>query len=454
MPVLTPGAQIHSFVLEKQVGVGKITTVWKAVHSISKVEVAIKAIRKDSINSQVSRTRLQREISVLKKIEHPFIADFFQVGEDQDHFFIFMEYVGHNNLLDHVNENGNLTEDQARRYFCQLVWALEYLHNEKHVVHRDLKCENILLDRHDNIRLVDFGLSNMFSDVAPQLNTACGSPAYAAPEMVLGKSYTKSADIWSLGVLLYAIVVGNLPFDEENVQRLLQKIVYSEISFPGCLTPQLIDLLQKMLCKEPTSRISLEGIKQHPWFSNSEFRIMVHESQLPGSSLDEGADNNDVAIDPNIIAKMVGMRIDCRQLHQSLLTGEFSDAVAVYRMLRRDKLTEYNSTLMRRIGTSMKTVPIRQMSRLKVHSASPAPGPHATGSGGEAGGIVPLPRVLPLRSGSKLTCVSPQLPGVVDSRRLTLPVGGAVNGARRMSRPVVLRTPAMAAAGSGSLEMP
>jgi serine/threonine protein kinase len=450
MVVLTPGAQIRSFVLEKQVGVGKMTTIWKAVHSISKVEVAIKAIDKDHIDNQVARTRLQREISLLKKIEHPFIADFFQVTEDHDYIYIITEYASHGSLLDHVNANGNLTEDQARRYFSQIIWALEYLHNEKHVVHRDLKCENILLDRYDNIRLVDFGLSNMFSDVAPQLNTACGSPAYAAPEMVLGKSYTKSADIWSLGVMLYAIVVGNLPFDEENVQRLLQKIVYTEVTYPPCLTPQLIDLLQKMMCKEPNSRITLEGIKQHPWFSSSEFRIMVHESQLADSSQDEETDTKDVGIDAAIISRMMSLRIDCRHLGQALLAGEFNETIAIYRLLRRDKLTEHNSNLMRRIGTSLKTTPFRQMSRIKVPGgATPSP------EGGGTPGLAPLPRVMPPRSTSKIVATTPSpTAGVDGARRLTLPAGGAVSGGRRMSRPVVLRTPAMAAAGSTSLEMP
>jgi serine/threonine protein kinase len=158
-------------------------------------------------------------------MHHPFVTELFQALDDDTNYYLVMEFVEHGNMLDYVNLNGRVNEDQARRFFTQLIWVLEYLHFERKVAHRDLKCENVLLDRYDNIRLIDFGLSTAFSDLNPQLATACGSPAYAAPEMVKGNQYTKSADIWSAGILLFAVCTGYLPFDDDNVERMLLKIV-------------------------------------------------------------------------------------------------------------------------------------------------------------------------------------------------------------------------------------
>jgi serine/threonine protein kinase len=205
--------------------------------------VAVKMIQKSGITSEFAQTRLEREKTFLKKMEQIFVAEFFQFMENDQNVFLVMEYVENGNLLNDVNTNGRLAEDQARCYFAQLVSVLEYLHNELKVAHCDLKCENVLLDRYNNIRVIDFGLSNQFTDIHPIFKTACGSPAYAAPEMVKGNPYTHAADIWSAGNLLFAIVVGWLPYDDDNMQRLLQKIVYTEVRYPAFMTPQLTDLL-------------------------------------------------------------------------------------------------------------------------------------------------------------------------------------------------------------------
>jgi serine/threonine protein kinase len=207
---LHAGYRVGAFILEERIGSGGFASVWRAHHVAANVAVAVKVIPKESIATPLARTRLTREITILRRLGHPFIAQLFEISQDADCHYLAMEYVENGNFLNHVNSNGRLSEDQARRYFSQLLWALDYLHTEHHVAHRDVKCENILLDRHLNIRVIDFGLSAQFTDVNPRLLTACGSPAYAAPEMVKGKPYTKAADIWSAGVLLFAIVAGYL----------------------------------------------------------------------------------------------------------------------------------------------------------------------------------------------------------------------------------------------------
>jgi serine/threonine protein kinase len=170
-------------------------------------------VLRSSLDCEEALTRFAREISLLKAMNHPFVAELFEIIEDAGSFYLVMELLEHGNMLEYVNGHGRLNEDQARRYFCEIISALDYLHNWRFVAHRDLKAENILLDRHNNVRLIDFSLSKQFSKAAPTLVTACGSPAYAAPEMIQGHSYTKAADIWSAGVCLFAMVAGHLPFE-------------------------------------------------------------------------------------------------------------------------------------------------------------------------------------------------------------------------------------------------
>ena len=178
---LTPGTRIGNYELQKVLGSGSFATAWRARHVITNTIVAVKVIEKSSINSQIAKTRFLREISLLKKFDHPFIAQFYEVIEDKTFYYLCMEFIQNGNLLDYVNTNGRLSEDTARRYFEELIFVLEYMHIEKKVAHRDLKCENVLLDRYFNLKVIDFGLANVFSESNPKLLTACGSPAYAAP---------------------------------------------------------------------------------------------------------------------------------------------------------------------------------------------------------------------------------------------------------------------------------
>ncbi|KAK8861080.1 hypothetical protein M9Y10_012775 [Tritrichomonas musculus] len=357
---MRPGFKIGNFVIEKNIGSGSFASVWAAQHVISKSPVAIKVIVKSSISSAVAVTRLQREIALLKQMEHPFIAEFFQVIENDEYYFLVMEYVQNGNLLDYVNNNGRLSEDQARRYFGQLVSVLEYLHEEKKVAHRDLKCENVLLDKYNNIRLIDFGLSNIFTDDSPELSTACGSPAYVAPEMILRNPYTISADIWSSGILLFAIIAGHLPFDDENVQRLLHKIVYSDVSYPSFMSAQLVDLLSKMLCKDPNNRITLEKIKEHPWFSPAEYSALqafVKSNRYQTANVNPN--------DWEIINQMTSLGVECHDLHQSLLNGEFNEKIALYRILLREKMVESMKDIMVKVQQQAQ-VPFKQANSIQA----------------------------------------------------------------------------------------
>ncbi|OHT14863.1 hypothetical protein TRFO_42868 [Tritrichomonas foetus] len=254
--------QIGDYMFGQSIGEGAFAKVRVGYHVPTKTKVAIKVIKKDE---STTNERMSRELKAFSHFDHPFIAKFFELVEDEAHIYIIQELAMGGTLLDSVNSRGILEENEIKHYFAQLICAIEYLHHLK-VMHRDLKAENVLLDRNNNIRLIDFGLCNILQDEDQIMKTACGSPAYAPPEMIQGRPYDQSAEVWSLGILLYAIANCELPFEDSNQQRLLQKIVYTEPHYStDLLSPELIDLLKKMLTKNPKQRITLDEIKNHPF---------------------------------------------------------------------------------------------------------------------------------------------------------------------------------------------
>jgi hypothetical protein len=334
---------VGDYKLVFRLGCGSFATVWLGEHRLTGCKVAIKVVLRSSLDSADAVTRFTREVSLFKQMSHPFIADFFEILEDSNAYYMVMEYVEHGNILDFVNTNGRLTEDRARRYFCELISALDYLHNVKLIAHRDLKAENVMLDRNDNIRLIDFGLSNSFTKGHPTLRTACGSPAYAAPEMIKGCSYTKAADMWSAGILLYAMVAGHLPYDDENIQTLLHKVLAEEVEYPPTMSRSLVDMLKRLLAKNPAVRITIDRLKEHPWFSQCEYSVLI--------GFNTRVFYNDSPLDRDVVFRMTCLGIDCRDLAQNLITGEYTGLTSIYRQFRREKITELMKTLLDEMKT-------------------------------------------------------------------------------------------------------
>lgn len=270
-------ATIGSYQLLKFIGYGSFATVWIGQHVVTGIRVAIKVISREVLITADTMMRFNREIALLKQLDHPFIAQLFEVLEDdqKEGFYLVLENVEGGSLLDLINKEKRLNENTARKYFCQIVSALNYLHNTKMICHRDLKPENILIDKYDNIKLIDFGFSNCFSKEYPNLTTACGSPAYAAPEMIKNLPYTKAADIWSIGIILYAMVAGTLPFDDNDIQTLLHNVVFGEIIYPSYMSRSLVDLLKRLLIKDPNNRLTIAQILSHPWLSCSKYSALI-----------------------------------------------------------------------------------------------------------------------------------------------------------------------------------
>lgn len=229
--------------------------------------VAIKIVRKDFLDSKPSlRRKMRREISVLKLLSHPNVMSLIDVFEIETHLFLVMEFVHGLELFEFLVRRGALPPNEALAFFHQIICGLEYCHRRL-IVHRDLKPENLLLDRQLRLKIADFGMTSL-NPPGSLLETSCGSPHYCDPMVVSGERYDGlKADIWSCGVILYAMVTGRLPFDDENLQRLLLKVQAGQFHLPSDLPDDLRDLIKKMLTVDPDERITLDGIKAHPWFN-------------------------------------------------------------------------------------------------------------------------------------------------------------------------------------------
>ncbi|KAJ3346568.1 hypothetical protein HDU91_006998 [Kappamyces sp. JEL0680] len=235
-------------------------------------EVAIKFIKKQSVDSAVRRTKLAREINILQSISHRYIVELLEVIETEAYIGLIMEVATGGELFEYILSREYLSEREAGRIFAQLIDAVSYLH-ARGIIHRDLKLENVLLDRNRNVKLIDFGFANTVNDHSQMLQTSCGSPCYAAPELVSEPNYNgELADIWSCGVILYAMLCGTLPFDDdpnnensENLVVLYRYIMETKLSFPVPLSSGAVHLVNRILNINPKIRASLVEIKSHQY---------------------------------------------------------------------------------------------------------------------------------------------------------------------------------------------
>ena len=224
--------KIDHYIIEKTLGCGGFGKVKLARHEFTGNEVAIKMINKKKVKNSKMSTKIQREIRLLKYFNHPNMIKLYQVLDTDLNIYMVIEYVPGGELFHLVNEREGLSEIDSRRLFQQIISGLEYCHKNL-VAHRDLKLENILVDERGNIKIVDFGLSNFMKD-GQFLKTGCGSLHYAPPEIILGKPYTGAeVDIWSCGVILFSMLTGYLPFDEDNHTVLVKRICSADFEIPS-----------------------------------------------------------------------------------------------------------------------------------------------------------------------------------------------------------------------------
>ncbi|KAJ3232135.1 MAP/microtubule affinity-regulating kinase 3 [Chytriomyces hyalinus] len=261
------GVVVAQYRLEKTIGQGTYGKVKLGVHIRTKERVAIKVIEKAQIKSTKQVVRLQREIRFLKLLHHPHIVKVHDVIETEAFIYIIMEYAVGGELFDYIVANKRVKEREARSFFRMVLSAVDYCHKNA-VIHRDLKPENLLLDSQKTIKIIDFGFGNNFK-LDAQLDTFCGSPFYAAPEMILGKKYTgPEVDVWSLGVVLFALLCGHLPFDDDNMKELYKKIASGIYRCPDYVSPNAKHLIHRLIQVDPRHRATMAEVLAHPWVND------------------------------------------------------------------------------------------------------------------------------------------------------------------------------------------
>ncbi|KAG0173620.1 hypothetical protein DFQ28_011112 [Apophysomyces sp. BC1034] len=265
------------YLLLQTLGEGEFGKVKLGIHIETGHEVAIKLMRKDHIDSTSRMTKVEREIAVLRTVRHPYIVKLYDVIETEKYIGIILQCASGGELFEYILAHRFLKEKDASRLFAELISGVHYMH-QKHIVHRDLKLENLLLDKNRSIVITDFGFANLFASARDDLmSTSCGSPCYAAPELVISEGlYVGSAvDIWSCGVILYAMLCGYLPFDDDpanpegdNINLLYKYILNTPLAFPDYVSDDARDLLRKMLVPDPSKRCTMKTIMSHRWLSD------------------------------------------------------------------------------------------------------------------------------------------------------------------------------------------
>ncbi|XP_066536724.1 serine/threonine-protein kinase MARK2 isoform X3 [Hoplias malabaricus] len=329
---------IGNYRLLKTIGKGNFAKVKLARHVLTGKEVAVKIIDKTQLNSS-SLQKLFREVRIMKLLNHPNIVKLFEVIETEKTLYLVMEYASGGEVFDYLVAHGRMKEKEARAKFRQIVSAVQYCH-QKCIVHRDLKAENLLLDADMNIKIADFGFSNEFT-VGNKLDTFCGSPPYAAPELFQGKKYDgPEVDVWSLGVILYTLVSGSLPFDGQNLKELRERVLRGKYRIPFYMSTDCENLLKKFLILNPTKRGSLEQqIMKDRWMN------VGHEEEELKPYIEPQPDYKD----PKRTDIMLQMGYSQEEIQDSLVNQKYDDVMATYLLLdyRNSELDEGVSMLIK-----------------------------------------------------------------------------------------------------------
>ncbi|KAF3815600.1 hypothetical protein GH733_016873 [Mirounga leonina] len=359
--------------VERTLGKGNFAVVKLARHRVTKTQVAIKIIDKTRLDSS-NLEKIYREVQIMKLLNHPHIIKLYQVMETKDMLYIVTEFAKNGEMFDYLTSNGHLSEHEARRKFWQILSAVDYCHNH-HIVHRDLKTENLLLDGSMDIKLAGkgaratpahgagvgrlppraplpacahsfvaralpyFGFGNFYKAGEP-LSTWCGSPPYAAPEVFEGKEYEgPQLDIWSLGVVLYVLVCGSLPFDGPNLPALRQRVLEGRFRIPFFMSQDCETLIRRMLVVDPTKRITIAQIRQHRWM---QAEPSVPRQACPAFSA-LSYNSNLGHYDEQVLGIMHSLGIDRQRTVESLQNSSYNHFAAIYYLLV-ERLKEYRHT--------------------------------------------------------------------------------------------------------------
>ncbi|KAK7275898.1 hypothetical protein RIF29_17024 [Crotalaria pallida] len=257
---------VGDFEVLKVVGQGSFGMVYQVRKSGTSEIYAMKVMRKDKIMQKNHVEYVKSERDILTKVDHPFIVRLRYSFQTKYRLYLVLDFVNGGHLFFQLYQQGLFREELARFYTAEIICAVSHLHANG-IMHRDLKPENILLDADGHVVLTDFGLAKQFSETA-RSNSMCGTLEYMAPEIVMGKGHDKAADWWSVGILLYEMLTGKLPFAGGNRQKIQQKIIKDKIKLPAFLSSEAHSLLKGLLQKDDSKRLGGEEIKNHKWFKS------------------------------------------------------------------------------------------------------------------------------------------------------------------------------------------
>ncbi|XP_041035209.1 MAP/microtubule affinity-regulating kinase 4 isoform X3 [Carcharodon carcharias] len=347
---------IGNYRLLRTIGKGNFAKVKLARHILTSREVAIKIIDKTQLNP-TSLQKLFREVRIMKCLNHPNIVKLFEVIETEKTLYLVMEYASGGEVFDYLVSHGRMKEKEARAKFRQIISAVQYCH-QRNIVHRDLKAENLLLDGDCNIKIADFGFSNEFQ-FGNKLDTFCGSPPYAAPELFQGKKYDgPEVDIWSLGVILYTLVSGSLPFDGQNLKELRERVLRGKYRVPFYMSTDCENILKRFLVLNPAKRGTLEQIMKDKWINvgcdGEELRPYVEPEPDLG-------DNKRIEV-------MIGMGYTREEIKEALTRHKYNEVTATYLLLGRNKSEMDGSDS--RSGSSLSLAKVRPSNELNTSTVS------------------------------------------------------------------------------------
>ena len=315
--------QIGNYTLGAEVGSGAFGKVVLGKHILTGETVAIKILDKMILSQTPEDYELVRqEISILKIVKHKYIVQLYEILQTPQHIFIIMEYCEGKDLMDYILTKTRLSELESLKFFQQLINALFYLHSQN-ISHRDVKIDNMLLDRNKDLKLVDFGLSTKYTDDT-LLDQPCGTVVYAAPEVLDGNEYHGMlADVWSSGIVLFGMASGYLPFCDQDDEVNKKHVLEGKIDLPDFFSPMLKDLLKHMLDINPITRYTLQDIREHPWFNMNDTNL------IPGIIIGY----NLIPVDENILNLCVAYNCDRDKIEFSVKNNKYDDGSALYYLL-------------------------------------------------------------------------------------------------------------------------
>ncbi|XP_003386170.1 PREDICTED: hormonally up-regulated neu tumor-associated kinase homolog [Amphimedon queenslandica] len=327
--------KVNNYLVGATLGEGSFAKVKEAFHVLVGEKIALKIIdKKKAMKDSYVAKNFKREARLLQKLRHPNIVQLYEVIETENNYYLITELCSGGELMKHIYKHGKLSEDETRRYVRQIVSAVDHLHKAG-LIHRDLKVENLLLDGNMDLKLIDFGLSNeefIVDETGREIHcrTQCGSPAYAAPELLGQKQYDRAVDIWSIGVNMYAMLTGCLPFTVEpfNITALHAKMLQNKMNpIPDHISANATDLLRRMLTASPDKRITMDELIAHPWLSEGHalpFQPAPYPNVMTQSQI-----NNDIVDHITDVLKLG----TAMEIKQDLITNRATSLYAIYNLL-------------------------------------------------------------------------------------------------------------------------